>query len=140
MEFLVGSILAIIAMRVMSRKINSVDKIHLPVMIKHSQAHTHSLLKPIMPFLVPELRKLKETQASKHNKKTNVRIIFTENEAYWITDNKLFTATVIDGLVDENSTSVVDTMTMDKVQLDRMVFIVEKLTEGLANDSSNTGD
>jgi hypothetical protein len=28
---------------------------------------------------------------------------------------------------------------MDKVQLDEMVFIVDQLTRGLENDSSNTG-
>jgi hypothetical protein len=92
-----------------------------------------------MPYLVPELRR-KVTQATKHNQKTQVRVIFTEEEAYWITNNKLYVAQLIDGIVDEESTKVVDTMTMDKVQLDRMIFIVEKLTEGLTNDSGNSGN
>ncbi len=99
----------------------------------------HNLLRPLMPYLVPELRR-KVTQATKHNQKTQVRVIFTEEEAYWITNNKLYVAQLIDGIVDEESTKVVDTMTMDKVQLDRMIFIVEKLTEGLTNDSGNSGN
>ena len=100
----------------------------------------HDLLKPVLPYLVPDLKAKKPTQASKHMKSTQVRIIFTSTEAYWIAGNKLYVAELVDGTVSEDSVKEVDTMNMDKVQLDKMIFIVEQLTEGLTNDSSNTGN
>jgi len=36
-----------------------------------------------------------------------------------------------EGQIDYNSKKGVDTYTMDKIQLDKTIFIVEKLTEGL---------
>lgn len=139
MEYLIGSLLTIFTMVIFSRSIRRVHTSNVPVLVKYSQSHMHNLLKPLMPYLVPELRR-KVTQATKHSQKTQIRVIFTEEEAYWITNNKLYVAQLMDGIVDEDTTQVVDTMSMDKVQLDRMIFIVEKLTEGLTNDSSNSGN
>jgi hypothetical protein len=54
-----------------------------------------------------------------------------ESQAYWIRSNVFYTADLNEmGLVDFDSARPVDTMTMSKVQLDKMSFIVEKLTEG----------
>lgn len=139
MEYLIGSLLTIFTMVIFSRNIRRVHSQGIPNTVKYSQSYTHTLLMPLMPYLVPGGTR-KDTQASKHLKKTQVRVIFTEEEAYWIANSKLYVAKLIDGFVDEASTTVVDTMTMDKVQLDKMIFIVEKLTEGLANDSSSSGN
>jgi hypothetical protein len=49
---------------------------------------------------------------------------------YWIVNNTFYVADIVDGNVEENTTRLVDTMTMDKVQLDKIMFIVEKLREG----------
>ena len=63
----------------------------------------------------------------------------TDDRAYWIKDNTFYEANLVDGEVDKNTTKVVDTMTMDKVELDKMAFIVQKLTEGTRNDFGNPG-
>ncbi len=44
-----------------------------------------------------------------------------------------------DGKIDEENKIRVDMMAMDKVELDKMIFIVDKLTEGLTDDSGNSG-
>ncbi len=80
------------------------------------------------------------SQATKLYDKTHLRIIIFNDSAYWIKDNVFYTAEVVDGNVDEASAKVVDTMTMDKVQLDTMAFIVDKLTEGTADDHRNSGN
>lgn len=108
--------------------------------VKYSQAHVYQLIKPVLSMIMPELKRATPTQAKKHWDKMHVRVVFSDTEAFWIADNKLFRAFLVDGRVDEDSTQVVDTMTMDKVELDRVMFIVEKLTEGLANDSGNSGN
>lgn len=127
-------------MVILSRKVSAVHKENIPVMIKHSQSYTYTLLKPILPYILQNLKNRRQTQSLKHYKKSQVRIIFTSDEAYWIAANSLYVAQLVDGVVDEDSVKVVDTMTMDKVQLDKMVFIVEQLTEGLTNDNSSSGD
>ena len=139
MEYVIGSLLTIFAMVAFSRSIRAINNKRVPLMIRYSQSHMHSLLAPFLPYIVPPTTQI-ETQATKHTKKTQVRVIFTEKEAYWIANSKLHVAQLIDGMVDEDSTKVVDTMGMDKVQLDRMVFIVDRLTEGLTNDNRNSGN
>lgn len=74
---------------------------------------------------------------------TSIRFLTMEGKAYWIQDSKVYVSELIDGdlsSINESSTKVVDMMALDKVELDKMVFIVETLTEGLANDSRNSGN
>jgi hypothetical protein len=58
------------------------------------------------------------------------RVVFLENQAYWIKNNTLFVADMEEGFVDEQTTREVDTMGMDRVQLEKVIHIVEALTEG----------
>lgn len=80
-------------------------------------------------------------QSIKHDNLTNIRVIIMDNSAYWIKDNTFYVADMSeDGTVNKDTTRVVDTMAMNKVQLDKMVFIVDKLTEGLYDDSGSSGN
>lgn len=64
----------------------------------------------------------------------------TGSKAYWIADNKVFEAPMSpDGMIEYESASPIDTMALSKVELDKLSFIVEKLTEGNSDDRSNTG-
>ena len=112
--------------------------------IKSSQSRTYDSLRPafeIMSFIKPS--KALITQATKHMAETSVRFLTMDGKAYWIKDNAVFVSEMVDGdlsSINESTTQVVDMMTLDKVELDKMIFIVETLTEGLANDSSNSGN
>ncbi len=106
-----------------------------------SQSRSYELIKSAIDLAengIPPKKLV--SQASKLYDKTHIRIIIFNDSAYWIKDNVFYTAEVVDGNVDEASAKVVDTMTMDKVQLDTMAFIVDKLTEGTADDYRNSGD
>jgi hypothetical protein len=46
----------------------------------------------------------------------------------------LFVAEMVNGELMKESSRQVDTMSMDKVQLERMMFVVEQLAEGGPND------
>ena len=63
-----------------------------------------------------------------------------DDQAYWVKDNVFYTADMSGEIVDKETTRVVDTMTMSKVQLDKMVFIMDRLREGNLNDSGGTGN
>jgi hypothetical protein len=94
-----------------------------------SQSRTNELFKQMF---MPEQSFPKATsQAMKDFDAKSTRILIIDNEAYWIKNNTVFMAEVIDGEVEKETTKEVDTMAMDKVQLKKMIFIVEKLKEGL---------
>jgi hypothetical protein len=81
-----------------------------------------------------------ETQAQKHEKKTRIKVIIMDDQAYWVKDNVFYTADMSGEIVDKETTRVVDTMTMSKVQLDKMVFIMDRLREGIFDDSGSAGN
>ena len=74
--------------------------------------------------------KMPKTQAMQHVDKHTLRAIVVDDNMYWIINNAFYVADIVDGNVEENTTRLVDTMTMDKVQLDKIMFIVDKLREG----------
>lgn len=86
-------------------------------------------------------RRLKTNSQSKmHHDKTNIKVIIFDNDAYWIKDNIFYKAPLVDQLIDKESAEQVDTIHMDKVQLDKMLFIMDKLREGIDDDSRGSRD
>jgi hypothetical protein len=86
-------------------------------------------------------RRLKTSSQSKiHYDKTNIKVIIFDNNAYWIKDNIFYRAPLVNQLIDKDSAEQVDTIHMDKVQLDKMLFIMDKLREGIKDDSRGSGD
>lgn len=139
MEFLLGVISTFLTIAFVRRFILTqqlIKKTFIPPLV-YRQSHIKLLTQVADQYLfVPAPI---ETQSRKVLQKNQIRIIFSEHTAYWIKNNMLLQAAVTDGQVDESTTKVVDTMTMDKVELDKMIFIVQKLTEGITNDGGNSG-
>jgi hypothetical protein len=106
---------------------------------RFSQSSMHEMVKHLLPddLFKP---KPKKTQSMVHEEKINIRVVILDGLAYWIKDNKIYEADLDSNGIDKNSTRIVDTMSMSKVQLDKIVFIVDKLREGLDDDSGSTGD
>lgn len=136
MEYLLGSLTTIATAAIVIyfiRRINS--KRSAVAKIFYSQSNIYERIKPAIPFMPPPPR---ESQAINHHKKQMVRIVMTNDRAYWIVDNRLFEAPISEeGFVDYSSGAPIDTMHMNKVELDRISFIVDKLTEGNSDDRSN---
>jgi len=81
-----------------------------------------------------------KTQSKKHYDKTNVKVIILDNHAYWIKDNIFYKAPIVNQSIDKDLAEEVDTISMDRVQLDKMIFIMDKLREGINDDSRGSGD
>ena len=82
----------------------------------------------------------KNTQSFKFQNENSLRIYVLHNNAYWIADNSVFVATIDpDGNILEDAKPL-DIMGMNKVQLDEINFVVEKLTEGTSSDIRNSRD
>jgi hypothetical protein len=129
MEYLLGSIttfIMVVWIVKMIRRDVSETKLNK---LRYNQSSTFEQIKGHLPgsfFKVPEN---KNSQLWIFHNSLKIKIIFVGNEAYWIKDNVFYVAEIINGYVDYESAKAVDTMGMDKIQLDKMSFIVEKLTE-----------
>lgn len=142
MEYLIGSLVALVAIFLSRKIINAQSKPDVKKIVrKVSQSYVYEKIKPAIPVLdILERMKDVETQSRKFEQSLTTRVLVLDNEAYWIKDNSVYSAFVDDEGIDSDTTQVVDMINMDDVQLEKMMFIIEKLTEGLKDDSSNTGN
>ena len=105
----------------------------------YRQSTIHHLVHPfIHAKLLNKIKK--ESQSIKHFNKTNLKVIIVDGDAFWIKDNVFYTAQITEDGVDKETTSAVDTTHMDKVQLDKMLFIIDQLRDGNKDDSGSAGN
>jgi hypothetical protein len=137
MEYFLGSAITMLAMYVTTRLI-AYNKLYKRVDIpRYSQSHIHMLILP----LLPEIRKYKKktiTQSSKHEERTNVKVVIMDNKAYFIKNGTFYCADMHGTEIDGANATSVDTMAMDKVQLDKMLFIMDQLRDGNKDDSGDS--
>jgi hypothetical protein len=140
MQMFLGALITIIAFVAIGKIFLSGTKhSHTPSPYIYRQSTVHHL---VHPFIHPSIfnKTKKESQAVKHFNKTNIKVIIMDGSAFWIKDNVFYTAQITDGGVDKDTTSAVDTTHMDKVQLDKMLFIIDQLRDGNINDSGGSGN
>lgn len=138
MEYLLGSamtILCLIIIRIFVIRIKT--NIVIPV-VRYNQSNIFEIVKPFI--MIRDLAKPRQiTQTSKHYDSQTLSVILLDGRAYWIKDNVFYEAEENNGIIDKESAKPVDIMAMDKVQLDKMVFIVETLTKGARDENWNSG-
>jgi hypothetical protein len=81
-----------------------------------------------------------KSQSKNHHDSINLKVIIFDNQAYWIKDNIFYKAPMVNEQIDKDLVEQVDTISMDRVQLDKMLFIMDKLREGINNDSRGSRD
>jgi len=92
---------------------------------------------PFMPSNV-DMKYMQKTQSSRYIDSITIKVVFLDNKAYWIKDNTFYVADVRNHQIQHETATKVDTMSMDRVQLDKIILVVEKLTKGEANDNRNS--
>lgn len=141
MEYLVGSIATLFCLLIflrINRKFIK-DRKSGAYRVVYNQSHIYKLIRPYIIIESMIAKADKKTQAREYEASMYVRVIIVDEQAYWIRDNTFFVADMVDGALDNETTRKVDTMAMDEVQLKKMVFIVEKLTEGKQDDRGDSG-
>jgi len=141
MEYFLGSLITFITIVAVGKMLKPKEEGPQTLdFLQYSQSYSHDLVKPFLPTGL-ELARLsaKPTQSEIHDQKQKIRVIMMKNKAYWIKNNAFYNAEIQDGEILKETTSQVDIMGMDKVQLEEMIFIVEELTRGFRDDSGNTG-
>lgn len=139
MEYLLGSLVTVALFFISKKIFYSPDEKQYSFKKTHSQSYVYSLVKPLLS-LQYVISNSRQTQASKHLESLYVKVVIAENKAYWISGNTFFEADEEDGFVDKDTAKPVDIMSMDDVQLKKMMFIVETLTEGVEDEDRNSGN
>lgn len=138
MEYFIGSIATlavVITLSILIKRFYPVEDHG----VAQSQSYIHNLVDPYM-LSNEELKKPVTSQATKHFNKLFIRIVFVDDKAYWIKEDVFYVADTFAGVVLKDTAQPVDTMSMDRVQLNKMMLIVEKLREGAYDDSWNAGE
>lgn len=142
MDYLMGAVGTLITIWFISYRLNAATqkiKIRPPL---YTQSQTFELTRYsggyYHGFDIQDI--MLKTQATEYFDKRHTRVVVYEDKAYWILNNKLYSAEFDGEEVLKDSTQEVDTMGMDRVELDQVVFIVDLLTEGNSNDSGNSGN
>ena len=139
MEYFLGSAITFALVFFTTRiiSLNSFSNDRLAV--RYSQSHIHSIVSPVLP---PQqvLKAPRKSQSAELEAKTNIKVIIVDGQAYWIKDNSFYVADLEGRNVDGSTARIVDTIHMDKVQLDKMLFIMDKLREGIEDDSRSSRD
>jgi hypothetical protein len=139
MEYLLGSFTTFALIIFMSFiKKEEVKKQKLTV--RYSQSHIFELVQPLLPTITNKTIKKRISQSTLYDQKTKIRVIIVENMAYWVKDNVFYEALMTNDGVDSETTKIVDTIGMNSVELDKMLFIMDRLREGLDDDSGSTGN
>lgn len=137
MEYLIG-VIATLASVYLVVRLARIRKIEPSRPIRYSQSHVFNLIKPFVPEEVfrPELNT--DTQSMKHFQSMFIRVAYAEGKAYWITDNVFYVADVVNGEIDDTTARQVDTMSMSKLELNKMMYIIEELV-GDNSDNRDSG-
>lgn len=141
MEYIGGFIIAFVLMYFLSNLNIKNNIFQEPAItpLRYSQSHIHSLVSDMIP---PEKKKPRKrnTQSRVHDQKNSIKVIIMDNNAYWIRENAFYTADMqIDGTINKDTTRRVDTGSMNKVQLDKMLFIIDQLKKEEDDDSRSSG-
>lgn len=137
MEYLIGAAITMVVYIISNKIANKPSKQDEVLRVTYSQSHIYELLRPYIEMVGP-LDDPRDTQSTKYLKNIYMKIMVVDNKAYWIKDNVFYVADVVDGEIVRENAKEVDTMAMSKVELDEMIFIVEKLRED-NNDSRGSG-
>jgi hypothetical protein len=137
MEYIIGSLVTLATLMLVTWSLRS-PNLKEPHKIVYRQSHIFEMIRPFMDIPIYRFPD-QNSQSFNHLLSSKQRILYMEDRAYWIRDNALFVSEVVDGVINEEATKVVDTMALDKVELDQLIFIVEKLTEGTDDDGRYPG-
>ena len=145
LEFIAGIIVASACLYAYKILVNAAlrdsSQSRLRVRLRQSNSVQYRILAGVLDYTSyqpGDPRSLK-TQATDFHDKMALKILILEDSAYWIEHNKLYQADVVRGQMDPSSTKVIDTMVLDGVELEKIIFVVDKLTGRYNDEGRDSG-
>lgn len=80
----------------------------------------------------------KKSQLDKKLEENVVNVIVLDSKAYWVLNNVFYMADFVDGNVNPETAEPIDTNNMSQDDIDRMLFILDKLGDGKKYDSGGS--
>jgi hypothetical protein len=106
----------------------------------HRQSDVHKMLKYFFSLNI-ETQNKPASQLTKRLEKDMIRVIVVGSQAYWVSDNTFYVADALDGEVDTETAKPVDVQSMSKLEVSKMLSILDSLTNGkVGNDRSSSGN
>lgn len=100
-----------------------------------SQKDIHNIVKT---FTAKETIKHKTSQMKKYEDHNRINVLVIGSQAYWISNNVFYTGEIVDGQIDQETSKPIDTVNMQKEEIDKMLFIIDNLKNGNENDIGGT--
>jgi hypothetical protein len=67
-----------------------------------------------------------------------IRVIVMGSQAYWVSNNTFYVADALDGEVITETAKPVDVQSMSKLDVEKMLSILDSLNSGQGNDDSSS--
>jgi hypothetical protein len=96
--------------------------------VMKSQSSIYNIVKQFTPK-VPNTNNQINSQSRNYVSEKMIRIIAIDDYAYWVKDNKFFSASLLDGKIDHSTTQEVNTINMSQSDVDKMLFILDRLKD-----------
>jgi hypothetical protein len=96
--------------------------------VMKSQSSIYNIVKQFTPK-VPKTNDQINSQSRNYVSEKMIRIIAIDDYAYWVKDNKFFSASLLDGKIDHSTTQEVNTINMSQNDVDKMLFILDRLKD-----------
>lgn len=98
-----------------------------------SQSEKYEILSRYMPAPVNKTKGYEEfdmdQEIEDYLEENAVNVVMEGNSIYWVQDNVFYTANVIGDEVDQESIHPIDTESMSKSELEKMLIILDTLKE-----------
>jgi hypothetical protein len=93
-------------------------------------------------FSLNEKEKAKPlSQFQKRLEEGMLKVLIVGDEAYWVVNNVFYVADAFDNQVDPESARPVNIENMSKIDIEKMLFILDSLKDGeVKNDRSSSGN
>ena len=140
MKYFLGSLTTLFVIMIVSYVLKPIKSSQSLPTLRYNQSHIFEILKPVLPPLDKVGKIKKKYQSIDHKEKTKIKVIILDDNAYWIKNNIFYYSSINEDGIDQDAAKVVDTIGMDKVQLDKMLFIMDRLRDGKDNDHRSPGD
>ena len=115
------------------KRINSFSK------IVYRQSDMHNILKDFF-FKDIDNDKVFTSQSKIWREKQTTKVVILDKKAYWISNNVFYVGEAVDGKVKPETGQPLDTSNMSKIEINKMLFILDNLKNGKINDSGSAGN
>jgi hypothetical protein len=107
--------------------------------VLYRQSDMHNLMKKFFSQELPS-NKVVSSQLKKRKDKDMVKVLIIGNQAYWVSENIFYVADAENDSVLPDTAQPVNTETMSKKDIDKMLFILDNLKQGNTDDSGSAGN